>query len=182
MAGSARTFNPNVKGEVELREQLQRIALMLPLSSYDWTGTAPGATDDISKGWKVGSKIIVGTNAAARAIDPTLPANTIYECSNNTENAAVWQQMTGTHPTSGGAASLADLDGITDYIGVVDVSQGKIVRVTLNELVAATPGGRTVVDGKGTYANNAIAAQVGLDVKMGFNVPFFSLDTPVAIL
>jgi len=43
-------------------------------------------------------------------------------------------------------------------------------------------GSRTVVDGEGTFADNAIAGQVGIDVKTAFNVPFFSLAMPIAIL
>ena len=137
MGGTARTFNPNAKGPVELREALQRVALMLPISIYDWTGEAPGTADDITKGHKIGSRVFVGANAEYRATNPTAPAHTIFECSYNGEGAAVWQEMSGTNAIadSGGVVAGGEPLVGTDYLGVKDVSLGLNKRATLAELI-----------------------------------------------
>jgi hypothetical protein len=136
---AVQTFDPNVHiyGQlaedgktvviniVELRRALQQIRIQVPIADFE-AATAPTTTDDITKGWKIGSKWIFN--------------HTIYECSDNTENAAVWQQMIGTNEVAGGVAGSGALDGALDYLGVHDFSEDANKRVTLNELVTAGGG------------------------------------------
>ena len=101
-----RTFNPNPHNELELRRALQMIRIQVPPSSYDQT-TDPGATDDIAKGWKIGSKWINTT------------LKIIWQCADNTEGAAVWNRSISVVSTDGGVAAgtidntLARWDGET---------------------------------------------------------------------
>lgn len=84
--GTVTTFDQNTHDLLELRRALQMLRLLIPASSYNWTGGDPGPTDDITKGWKVGSKIIRIDAASAGG-------KVIWQCADNTENSAVWQRM-----------------------------------------------------------------------------------------
>lgn len=86
-----RTFNPNPHNMLELRRSLQALRIQVPPSSYDQTGP-PGSTDDITKGWRIGSKWIDES------------ADIIWQCADNTEGAAVWNRLVSVASTDGGVA------------------------------------------------------------------------------
>ena len=107
-----RTFNPNPRSSHEMRRALQMIRIQVPPSSYDQT-TDPGKTDDITKGWKVGSDWI---NVASSNSEERI----IWTCADNAEGAAVWNRMVFVPTTvAGGVAAgttdntLARWDGTT---------------------------------------------------------------------
>lgn len=91
---TVRTFNPNPHDHLELRRALQMLWVQVPPSTYDQT-TAPASADDITKGWRIGSR---WTDASK---------NNIYECADNTENAAVWNMMVDQTRGDGATASPA---------------------------------------------------------------------------
>ena len=145
--GTIRSFNPNItKSLLEIRQQFQRLYTLVPPSVYGQTGPAPGGSDDITKGWRVGSRMFFGPNTAYRAIpgNENAPRHTIFECSSNNEGAAVWQEMAGTSAVgeSGGVAGSSELVGAVDYLSVHSYGSGRNVRVILDELVAAGGGAR----------------------------------------
>jgi len=165
-------FNSNVHTFNEARQALERIRKKISfLVKNNLSATTnPTINDDANDGYAIGSHWI------------NTVLHRIYELDNPAVGAANWILLA---PEGGtGPADAQYLVGAAH----ADLSSERVVTDTasitwdLATAGQAKANARTVVDGKGTYANNAVAAQVGLDVKMGFNVPFFSLDTPVAIL
>ena len=129
--GTISTFSSNVHNLHEICRALRGIRKQVPIASYDWSGSVdfatdkPGANDDITKGWRVGSVIIFDT--------------VIFFCTRNTEGGAYWQQVGATNTTDGGAAGVGDIDSGTDYLIVWDESASKNKRVTIEDAVNAAP-------------------------------------------
>jgi hypothetical protein len=74
------TFDSNPHNLLEIHRALRQIGILLPPSTYDQID-APDANDDITQGWRVGSKWI------------DVVADRVYHCADNTEGAAVWNNM-----------------------------------------------------------------------------------------
>ena len=130
--GTIRSFNPNItKSLLEIRQQFQRLYTLVPPSAYAATRD-PVSTDDISKGWRIGSRWFTNNNV-------------LWECTNNTVSDAVWVRVFATQSGSGlppsGVAGDADLFAPDDLLGIYDVSLGTHVRATIEDVVIAGGGG-----------------------------------------
>ncbi len=119
--GNIITFNPAARGEIELRQALQYISILLPKSTFN-AGRVPVATDDIAQGWKIGSWWIMTTGTAALL--------GIYRCFDNTEGAAKWHKMVDVLLNEGGASDPsggATPDPVVDnQVTRFDQTAGKI--------------------------------------------------------
>src|SRR3990170_2558390 len=84
---TVRTFDPTPNNLLELQRALRDLKIQVPPSTYDHT-TAPGAADDITQGWRIGSKWF------------DINADEIYECADNAQGAAVWRKLVAVDPAS----------------------------------------------------------------------------------
>ena len=93
---SVRTFDPNPHNMLEVHRALRQIRVQLPPSTLDQTD-APTINDDITQGWRIGSKWI-----HSEVINATTEYYT-HECLDNSEGAAVWTQLVGLLIRAGGS-------------------------------------------------------------------------------
>jgi hypothetical protein len=120
---TVRTFSPNVHNLLEIQRAFQDLSILVARSTFDAT-TYPTPSDDITQGWRIGSR--------------WLDVNTdqLYVCVDNTEGAAIWRWTGllaegpdgGAHGVPGGELIRMDASGTAlEGSGVLVDGSGNIV-------------------------------------------------------